>query len=106
MGRGALRWYPCPVVVCRLRMCYCGGMEHQDAVDIERARIASADGWRLYLLLALFDTRDLSPLADLVRSAREGYERAPHEDDAWAEFDRLWSSRTSAERLALARERA
>jgi hypothetical protein len=61
-------------------------------------------GWRLYLLLALFDTRDQSPLANLVRSAREGYERsrsAMAEDDAWAEFDHLWESRTSSERLAL-----
>lgn len=50
-------------------------------------------GDRLYALLGFWDTRDLSPLGDLVRSAREGYERS-HPDmgpepEAWAEFDRL-----------------
>lgn len=47
---------------------------------------------RLYRALALFDTRDGSPLANIVRAAREGYERsAPDmaEPGAWDEFDRL-----------------
>lgn len=69
--------------------------------DIEPASAA----WRFYLLLALFDTRDGTLLADLVRSAREGFEREVDEPDAWDEFDRLWMSRTSAERLELAKER-
>lgn len=43
---------------------------------------------RLYDCLAIFDTRDGSELAELVRSAREGYERADMgEDDPWREFD-------------------
>jgi hypothetical protein len=57
------------------------------------------DGQRLYVLLAYFDTRDGSPMAELVRSAREGWERSHpdmDEDDAWAEFDRLWSRRKEA----------
>lgn len=57
---------------------------------------AGAD--RLYLLLALFDRRDGSVLADLVRSAREGYERCGFEPDAWDEFDRLWDSMDSVQR--------
>ncbi len=51
---------------------------------------------RLYHLLAYFDTRDGTPMADLVRSAREGYERSGPdmgEDGAWDEFDALWARR-------------
>lgn len=47
---------------------------------------------RLYDALAFFDTRDGTFEADVVRAAREGYERsAPEmsEPNAWAEFDRL-----------------
>jgi hypothetical protein len=62
---------------------------------------------RLYLLLALFDRRDGSQLADLVQSVREGFERS-HPDmgesenrHAWDEFDRLWDSYDQHERLAL-----
>ena len=47
----------------------------------------------------VFDRRDGTYIADLVRSAREGFERsAPDmaEDDAWGEFDRLWARRDSA----------
>jgi hypothetical protein len=62
-------------------------------------------GMRLYLLLALFDSRGDHPLDDMVRSAREGFERCSTEDDAWAEFDRLWGSFTSDERLRLAATR-
>ena len=66
--------------------------------SMERERVyAELD--RLYLLLALFDRRDGTYIADLVRSAREGFERsAPDmaEDDAWGEFDRLWARRDSA----------
>lgn len=54
------------------------------------------DGQRLYVLLALFDTRDGSYMADLVRSAREGWERSHPdmgEDSAWDEFDHLWADR-------------
>lgn len=51
-----------------------------------------ADGQRLYNLLALFDTRDGSLLADIVRAAREGWERSHPdmgpENNAWDEFDR------------------
>jgi hypothetical protein len=64
-----------------------------------------ADGQRLYVLLALFDTRDGSELADLVRAAREGWERSHPdmaEDDAWAEFDARWARR-SDERYYLRR---
>ena len=67
------------------------------------------DGQRLYVLLALFDTRDGSPVADLVQTAREGWERSyidMAEDNAWAAFDRLWHSYTSQERLSLARRSA
>lgn len=49
-------------------------------------------GDRLYTALAFFDTRDGSFEADLVRAAREGYERSQpemNEPDAWVEFDRL-----------------
>ena len=66
---------------------------------IQRAR--DADGQRLYSLLALFDTRDGSPLADLVQHAREGWERSHPdmgEDDAWQAFDSLWSRFTESER--------
>jgi hypothetical protein len=55
---------------------------------------AAAD--RLYSLLAFFDTRDGSPMAELVRSAREGWERSGpdmREVGAWAEFDVLWARR-------------
>ena len=64
--------------------------------------VPSDPGWRLYLLLALFDKRDGTLLSDVVRSAREGYERIQpgmDEADAWAEFDSLWNSHTSRERL-------
>lgn len=50
------------------------------------------DGQRLYVLLARFDKRDGSPLADLVQAAREGWERSHTdmaEDSAWDDFDRL-----------------
>lgn len=62
------------------------------------------DGWRLYLLLALFDRRDGTPLADLVHVAREGYERSHlsmGEPNAWDHFDSLWNFYTSEERIAL-----
>lgn len=65
------------------------------------------DGQRLYCLLALFDTRDRSVLADMVRAAREGWERSHpdmDEDDAWDEFDRIWSHYTPRQRAALARK--
>jgi hypothetical protein len=47
------------------------------------------DGWRLYIALACLDTRNGSFLADLVRAAREGYERSELEEGAWDEFERL-----------------
>lgn len=56
-------------------------------------------GWRLYLLLALFDAREPSWLGDIVRAAREGYERCDFEEDAWAKFDRLWDQHDSRERI-------
>jgi hypothetical protein len=59
----------------------------------------------LYVLLALFDRRDGTPLADIIRAAREGWEREDTEDDAWAEFDARWDRYTSAERLEMARSR-
>lgn len=62
------------------------------------------EGFRLYVLLALFDRRDGTPLADMVQAAREGFERSHPdmaEDDAWATFDRLWESYTSPQRLEL-----
>jgi hypothetical protein len=60
-------------------------------------------GWRMYCLLALFDTRDGGYIADLVRAAREGYEREDMgEDDAWDEFDTLWHEYSPTERLQLA----
>lgn len=55
-----------------------------------------ADGQRLYELLALFDNRDGTPMAHLVRSAREGWERSHPdmaEDTAWEEFDTRWANR-------------
>lgn len=64
------------------------------------------DGQRLYVLLALFDTRDGTLLAELVSRAREGWERSHpdmNEEGAWDDFDRLWNSRTSSERLDLVR---
>ena len=76
----------------------------------ERARAALAvrepeNNERLYLLLALFDRRDGAALSDLVRAAREGYERSGPEmqgEDAWAEFDALWNRLDSQGRLGLA----
>lgn len=47
---------------------------------------------RLYRALALFDTRDRSERANIVRAAGEGYERSDLEMDepnAWDEFDCL-----------------
>lgn len=71
--------------------------EPQEYVENAAKAIARREGaWKMYLLLALFDTRDGSERAELVRSAREGYERAhPDMDEpgAWAEFDRLWARR-------------
>jgi hypothetical protein len=55
-------------------------------------QVANVDGDRLYDALALFDRRDGHPLSNIVRAAREGYERsAPDMDEAgaWDEFDRL-----------------
>lgn len=69
-----------------------------------------AGGDRLYHLLALFDVRDGSPLADLVRSAREGWERSDPEmgsednGTAWDEFDDLWNLWTPNNRTAMARD--
>jgi hypothetical protein len=63
---------------------------------MERAHKAEQGADRLYQLLAYFDTRDDNPMAALVRTAREGWERA-HPDmaeaSAWDEFDALWSRR-------------
>lgn len=62
-------------------------------------------GDRLYALLALFDWRNGSVLAEMVQAAREGFERSHPvmaESDAWAEFDSLWHSLSDVERLALA----
>lgn len=73
---------------------------------VERTIDPEAGGDRLYNLLALFDTRDGTQLADLVRSAREGWERSGpsmQEDGAWEEFDARWGRFTSEERLELAR---
>lgn len=93
---------------------YEGRMERAEAALAAReepprdAAIESRDGWRLYLLLALFDRRGRSALDDLVQLAREGYERSGpdmNEDDAWAPFDARWArwdARSSAERLELA----
>lgn len=58
------------------------------------AATAHLNGQRLYVLLALFDTRDGSVRANLVRAAREGWERSGpdmQEDGAWDEFDALWA---------------
>jgi TPR repeat protein len=66
---------------------------------MERAHEAEHGGDRLYNLLAYFDTRDGTPMADLVRAAREGWERAGPdmaEASAWDEFDALWSRRKEA----------
>jgi len=57
--------------------------------DGERGELEDA-GDRLYRALALVDTRDGTPLAHVIRAAREGWERSGPEmaeDDAWAEFD-------------------
>lgn len=55
---------------------------------------------RLYTLLALFDTRDDTYIADLVGAARDGYEQATmSEADAWREFDALWAQTDSGGRL-------
>lgn len=71
-------------------------------LDEELRRIENEPGWRLYLLLALFDKRDGSVIGDLVQTAREGYEReGMGEADAWAHFDHIWLSYTSAQRLEL-----
>jgi hypothetical protein len=63
---------------------------------MERASRSGEGGDRLYNLLAYFDTRDGTPMAGLVRAAREGWERAGPdmpEASAWDEFDALWSRR-------------
>lgn len=71
---------------------------------LARGTIECRDGWRLYLLLALFDRRGGSALDGLVQLAREGYERSGsemNEDDAWAPFDAQWNALSSSERLGL-----
>jgi hypothetical protein len=53
-----------------------------------------ADGDRLYALLGLYDTRDGSMQANLIRAAREGWERSHldmAEQGVWDEFDALWA---------------
>lgn len=63
------------------------------------------EAFRLYLLLALFDRRDGTYTANLVQTAREGYERSGmDEDDAWREFDALWDSSDSSDRLDAVRQ--
>lgn len=60
-------------------------------------------GQRLYVLLAYFDRRDGSYMGEMVRAAREGWERSHpdmDEDDAWDEFDRLWDRRPRAASVA------
>ena len=61
-----------------------------ESAEPGEVREVEAAGHRLYDLLAVFDTRDGSPLAHLVRSAREGWERSGpemREEGAWDEFD-------------------
>ncbi len=54
---------------------------------------------RLYHALAVFDSRDGSILADIARSAREGYERsAMGEPGAWHEFESVLASYNAGER--------
>ena len=80
--------------------------QSQDYVERAAKAIGEREGaWRMYLLLALVDDRGTGTLSALVRSAREGYERAhPDMDEqgAWTEFDRLWASTTPEERWNLA----
>lgn len=68
-----------------------------------RIKELEAGGDRLYNALAMFDSREDTPLAELVRSAREGYERS-HPDmaeaDAWAEFDARMDHGGAAEQAA------
>lgn len=77
------------------------------AIPVSTNTPAAEPDDRLYVLLALFDRRDGSPLGDLVRAAREGFERSHpdmgEEDNrlAWEEFDHLWESYDQDERLAL-----
>lgn len=75
----------------RLLLCARCGQSWDVAPHVDRDK----DGQRLYVLLALFDTRDGSPLADVIQAAREGWERSHPdmaEDDAWDQFDRLWAA--------------
>jgi hypothetical protein len=63
-------------------------------------------GRRLYDLLTLFDSRNGTTIADLVRSAREGYERSHpdmNESAPWYEFDSIWETLSSQERLDYAK---
>lgn len=57
------------------------------------------DGDRLYVLLGLFDRRRGTDMDDIVRAAREGWERSHpdmNEADAWAEFDALFAAHSDA----------
>jgi hypothetical protein len=65
-------------------------------------QVMNESGDRLYHLLAIFDTRDGTPLAELVRTAREGWERiAMKEVHAWDDFDACWASLSAAQRSEL-----
>jgi hypothetical protein len=93
----------------RILMAVAEALQHEFAAKVAtRGSCAESElqfrpGWRMYCLLALFDTRDGGYIADLVRAAREGYEREDMgEDDAWDDFDTLWHEYGPAERLRLA----
>lgn len=67
-----------------------------DAAEERGYERRDMDGQRLYLLLAMFDRRDGTPMSNLVQAAREGWERSHtdmDEDDAWSRFDSFWACR-------------
>jgi hypothetical protein len=72
---------------------YQAGFRAASAAREDTERPDDEGAQQLYLALAIFDTRDGSLRAELVRAAREGYERSGPEmgesDIAWEEFEAL-----------------
>lgn len=64
----------------------------------------SHGGDRLYKVLATIDTRDGTPLAEVVRTAREGWERQAigESSNPFADFDACFGSLTIVQRNELA----
>lgn len=80
-------------------------------IDLDTVRGALAEasnaqerGMKLYIALAMLDTRDGSLIAQIVQAAREGFERSHpdvNEKGAWGEFERLrsaWNRLSATER--------